>query len=82
MYNNPYLQPYNPQVTRERIDTQIAQLQQMKEQLAQINVPNQQPSINQTFQLAPTHGGIRFVNSLSDVQKKWFIAILPFLATI
>ena len=80
MYNNPYLQPYNPQATRERIDTQIAQLQQMKEQLAQINVPNQQPSINQTFQLAPTHGGMRFVNSLSDVQKEMVYSDTPFFS--
>ena len=80
MYNNPYLQPYSPQATRERIDTQIAQLQQMKEQLAQVNVPNQTPSINQTFQLAPTHGGMKYVNSIDDVQKEVVYADTPYFS--
>lgn len=66
MYNNPYMTSYGPQVTRDRIDSQIAQLQQMKEQLSQ----NQTPAINQTFQLAPTQSGIRFVNSIEDVNKE------------
>ena len=80
MYNNPYLQPYSPQATRERIDTQIAQLQQMKEQLAQASIPNQTPSINQTFQLAPTHGGMKYVNSLDDVQKEIVYADTPYFS--
>ena len=51
MYGNPYMQNYNTPFTQqslnERIDTQIAQLNQMKEQMK-----SQQPtSINQTFQL-------------------------------
>ena len=80
MYNNPYLQPYSPQATRERIDTQIAQLQQMKEQLAQASIPNQTPSINQTFQLAPTHGGMKYVNSIDDVQKEVVYADTPYFS--
>ena len=55
MYNNPYMNTFNPnygqQNMNDRIDNQIAQLQQMKEQMK-----NNQPSqINQTFQLAPTN---------------------------
>ena len=38
MYNNPYLNSYNPNIGQqnlsERIDNQIAQLNQMKEQTA------------------------------------------------
>ena len=52
MYNTPYYSPYTAGVSQqniaERIDNQIHQLQQMKEQL---KTNNQQPSINQTFQL-------------------------------
>ena len=80
MYNNPYMQQYNAQATKERIDNQIAQLQQMKEQISQMNVPSQTPSINQTFQLAPSHGGMRYVNSIDDVQKELVYADTPYFS--
>jgi len=63
MYNNPF-QNYNQQLEREKLDAQIAKLQQMRDGL---NQPVQ-PSINQTFQLAP-QGGMKFVNSIEDVKK-------------
>lgn len=79
MYNNPYMnyqQNFNQQSINERIDNQIAQLQQMKEQMK-----NQQPaSINQTFQLAPQHTGMRFANSLDDVSKEMVYADTPFFS--
>ena len=66
---------YNPQMTADRIDSQIAQLQQMKQQLPQA------PSINQTFQLAPTSPSlIRYVNSLDDVHKELIIGETPFFS--
>ena len=70
-----YNQMYSPQITRDRIDGQIAQLQQLKEQLNQ-----QQPSINQTFQLAPTHNGIRYANSIEDVNKEIVYTDTPFFS--
>ena len=80
MYNNPYMQSYptnfNQQNLNERIDSQIAQLQQMKEQ-----VKNQQPAINQTFQLAPTTTNImRYVNSIDDVNKETVFVDTPFFS--
>lgn len=78
MYNNPYMisQNYNQQSMNERIDNQIAQLQQMKEQMK-----HQQPtSINQTFQLAPQQNGIRFANSLDDVNKEMVYVDTPFFS--
>lgn len=78
MYNNPYMinQNYNQQSMSERIDNQIAQLQQMKEQMK-----HQQPtSINQTFQLAPQQSGMRFANSLDDVNKEMVYADTPFFS--
>lgn len=73
MYNNSYLQNYNQQSLNEKIDSEIAKLQQMK------NHNISQPAINQTFQLAPTNNGIRFVNSIEDVQKELAICETPFI---
>lgn len=78
MYNNHYMinQNYNQQSMNERIDNQIAQLQQMKEQMK-----HQQPaSINQTFQLAPQQNGMRFANSLDDVNKEMVYVDTPFFS--
>ena len=77
MYNNPYISnyPYGQQNLNERIDNQIAQLQQMKEQ-----VKNQQPAINQTFQLAPTNSHIRYANTIDDVTKEIVYSDTPFFS--
>lgn len=80
MYNNPYMFNYggnfNAQNMNDRIDSQIAQLQQMKEQLK-----NQQPAINQTFQLAPTNNNtIRFANNIDDVNKENVLSDTPFFS--
>ena len=78
MYNNPYMlnQNYNQQSMNERIDNQIAQLQQMKEQMKH----NTQPAINQTFQLAPQQSGMKFANSLDDVNKEMVYVDTPFFS--
>lgn len=80
MYNNPYIPAYmnnyNQQNISDRIDTQIAQLQQMKEQMKN----TQQPAINQTFQLAPTGLGMRYANSIDEVQKELVSAETPFFS--
>jgi len=79
MYNNPYMnyqQNFNQQSINDRIDNQIAQLQQMKEQMKH----NQQPAINQTFQLAPQQSGMRYANSLDDVNKEMVYADTPFFS--
>ena len=81
MYNSQnYMQPYvtyNNQNTIDNIDEQINRLQKMK---AQIQQPTQ-PSINQTFQLAPTnHTVMRYANSMDDVKKEIVIGDTPFFA--
>lgn len=80
MYQNPYMnyqQNFNSQNMNERIDNQIAQLQQMKEQMKN----QQQPAINQTFQLAPTHqAGMRYANTIDDVGKEVVYADMPFFS--
>ena len=81
MYQNPYMnypQNFTQQNINERIDNQIAQLQQMKEQ---VKNNQQQPAINQTFQLAPTHqGGMRYANSLDDVNREMVYVDTPFFS--
>jgi len=77
MYNNPFINAYNPQYTKDKIDNEIAKLKQMKDQL---NQPPQQPSINQTFQLAPTGYGLRYAKSIDDVSKEMVYVETPFFS--
>ncbi|MBR1653692.1 MAG: hypothetical protein IJ690_07635 [Clostridia bacterium] len=80
MFNNPYVNSYNAygqQNFSERIDNQIAQLQQMKEQMKN---NQQQPAINQTFQLAPNHTGIRYANTVDEVNKEIVYSDTPFFS--
>ena len=80
MYNNPYMnyqQNFSQQSLNDRIDTQIAQLQQMKEQFKN----NQQPAINQTFQLAPNGTNtMRYANTIDDVNKEIVYGDTPFFS--
>lgn len=74
---NYYNNNYNQQSMNDRIDNQIAQLQQMKEQMKN----SQQPAINQTFQLAPTNqSSIRYANSLDEVSREMVYADTPFFS--
>lgn len=82
MYTNPYMNTYmnnmNQQSLTERIDNQIAQLQQMKEQMKN---SAQQPSINQTFQLAPSHqGNMKYLNSIDEVNRETVYVDTPFFS--
>lgn len=82
MYNNPYINPYSNNIGQqglnERIDNQIAQLNQMKEQ---IKNNAQQPAINQTFQLAPTNNHMmRYANTIDDVNKETVYFDTPFFS--
>lgn len=63
MYNYPY---YNQQPSLDRINNQIAELEKMKTQIQQ----PVHPSINQTFQLSPNQGGMKYVNTIDDVNKE------------
>ena len=79
MYNNPYIRNYNQQNMYDQIDNQINQLQQMREQMK--NSANQQPAINQTFQLAPSNlGGLRYFNTLDEVDKEVVYSDTPFFS--
>lgn len=63
----------NQQSMYEQIDGQINQLQQMKEQM------RNQPSINQTFQLAP-QGVMKYANTIEDVSREMVYNDTPFFS--
>lgn len=74
----PNYNAYNQQNMYEQIDSQINQLQQMKEQMKN---NNQQPAISQTFQLAPTNNHtVRYANTIDDVNKEIVYYDTPFFS--
>ena len=82
MYNNPYLNnTYSPQVSIDRINNQIAELEKMRTQLQQ---PVQQPqptNLTQNFQLAPTNREvIRYANSIDEVQRDMVMGDTPYFS--
>ena len=78
MYNNPYI-PYNSQFTIDRINSQMAELEKMKEQLQK---PIQQPTnLTQNFQLAPTSRDvIKYANSMDEVQRDMVVGDTPYFS--
>ena len=83
MYNNPYISNnYNPQPTLDRINAQMAELENMKQQLSQRQ--SQQPTptnLTQNFQLAPTNQGLlRYANSIEDVKRDMVIGDTPYFS--
>ena len=81
MYNNSYANIYNPQMNIDRINAQIAELEQMKQRLQQ---PTQQPTptnLTQNFQLAPTSRDvIKYANSIEDVQREIITVETPYFS--
>lgn len=79
MYNNPYMNSYNQQVNLDRINTQINELQKIKEQMQQ---PIQQPTnLTQNFQIAPTNREIiKYANSIDEVQRDMVVGDTPFFS--
>ena len=79
MFNNPYMANYQSNFTQqslnEKIDSEIERLKQMKTNMQQPVQP-----ITQNFQLAPSHSGIRYANSLEEVNKEMIYADTPFFS--
>lgn len=68
---NPYMQQPNI----DRINAQINELEKIK---AQIQQP--QPSINQTFQLAPNREVIRYADTIDEVQRDMVVGETPYFS--
>lgn len=78
MYNSPYNIGYNPQVSIDRINSQMAELERMKQQLQQ---PQQPANINQTFQIAPTNQNlIKYAASIEEVQREMVMGDTPYFS--
>ena len=80
MFNNPYANSYNPQMTVDRINAQMNELEKMKQQLQQ---PVQQPvpNVTQNFQITPSNQSvIKYANSMEEVQRNMVIGDTPFFS--
>lgn len=79
MYNSPYFNTYSPQANIDRINSQIAELENMKKQMNQQSM--QPTNLTQNFQLAPNNqNGMRFANSIDEVQKSIITMDTPFFS--
>lgn len=74
MYNT-----YNPQISLDRINNQIAELEKMRNQMQQ---PIQPPTnLTQNFQLAPSNRDvIKYANSIDEVQRDMVIGDTPYFS--
>lgn len=80
MYNNPYINNYNPQANLDRINNQIAELEKMKQQLQQPITPAP-TNLTQNFQIAPTNREvIRYASSMEEVQRDMVIGDTPYFS--
>lgn len=80
MYNNPYMSGYNTQMTIDKINEQMNDLNRMKQQLQQTNQQPMQP-ITQNFQIAPTNREvIKYANSMEEVQRDMVIGDTPYFS--
>ena len=78
MYNNSYINGYNPQATIDRINTQINELEKMKQQMQQ---PQQLPNLTQNFQLAPQNRDvIKYATSIDEVNRDMVIGDTPYFS--
>lgn len=78
MYNNPFLSSYNAQASIDRINTQIAELEKMKQQLPQ---PNGVPTnLTQNFQIAPNSTTMKYADSIEEVQKDIVVGDTPYFS--
>lgn len=80
MYGNPYVNYYG-QPNIERINSQISELEKMKQQIQNQNVQPQPTNLTQNFQLAPVNREvIRYANSVEDVQKDTVVGETPYFS--
>ena len=79
MFNNPYMQAYNPQNSIDKINAQMNELEKMKQQLQQQT--QQPPNLTQNFQLAPQNRDvIKYANSMEEVQRDMVIGDTPYFS--
>lgn len=78
MYQNPYMNAYNSQMSIDKINEQINNLEKIRSQMQQ---PVQPTNLTQNFQLAPTSRDvIRYAGSIDEVQRDMVIGDTPFFS--
>lgn len=81
MFNQPFNGSYTPQMNIDRINTQISELERMRNQYQQQANQPQPTSLTQNFQLAPVNREIiRYADSIEDVQKDTVIGDTPYFS--
>lgn len=75
MFNNPY--NYNQQANVDRINSQIAELEKLKQSLPQTPSPT---NLTQNFQLAPANQSMKYANSIEEVKKEIVIGDTPYFS--
>lgn len=80
MFNNSYMSSYNPQATLDKINSQIAELEKLRNQIPQPQVP-QPTNLTQNFQIAPTgRDVIKYAGSIDEVQRDMVLGDTPFFS--
>lgn len=78
MFNNPYINTYNPQLSVEKINNQITELEKIRSQLQQ---PVQPTNLTQNFQLAPTNKEvIKYANNINEVNRELVVGETPYFS--
>ena len=65
---------YSPQANLDRINSHIAELEKMRQQLTQ------QPPITQNFQITPNGQSMRYSDSLESVEREYVTGDTPFFS--
>jgi len=80
MFNNSYMSSYNPQLTLDKINSQIAELERLRNQIPQPPVA-QPTNLTQNFQISPTNRDfIKYASSIDEVQKEMVTGDTPFFS--
>ena len=80
MFNNSYMSSYNPQLTLDKINSQIAELERLRNQIPQTPVA-QPTNLTQNFQISPTNRDlIKYASSIDEVQKEMVTGDTPFFS--
>ena len=78
MYNNAYMNGYNPQMNVDRINSQIAELEKIRNQIQQ---PVQPTNLTQNFQIAPTNKEvIKYANNIDEVNRDLVVGDTPYFS--
>lgn len=81
MFNNHYMNQYNPQPSLDRINSQINELERMKQQLQQQSLQPIPTNLTQNFQLAPNNRElIKYATSIDEVQRDMVMGDTPYFA--